>query len=83
MTNVLVEGGGQVIGSFFDARHVDEVHVFIAPRLFGGLAAPGPIAGLGAAQVAESLRLEGVEIQATGGDVYLHGRVVRPPTADA
>ena len=77
MTNVLVEGGGQVIGSLFDAGQIDEVHVFLAPRLLGGAAAPGPIAGRGAASIAESLRLEGIEFRALGSDMYLQGRVAR------
>ncbi len=36
MTNVLVEGGGQVLGSFLDEGQVDAVDVFIAPILEGG-----------------------------------------------
>ena len=36
MTNVLVEGGGRMLGSFLDAGQVDEVDVFIAPILEGG-----------------------------------------------
>ena len=36
MTNVLVEGGGRVLGSFLDAGQVDAVEVFIAPILEGG-----------------------------------------------
>ncbi len=36
MTNVLVEGGGRVVGSFFDAGQVDAVDVFVAPILEGG-----------------------------------------------
>ncbi|HEY3967178.1 MAG TPA: bifunctional diaminohydroxyphosphoribosylaminopyrimidine deaminase/5-amino-6-(5-phosphoribosylamino)uracil reductase RibD, partial [Planctomycetaceae bacterium] len=35
MTNVLVEGGGEILGAFFDAQFIDEVHVFIAPKLLG------------------------------------------------
>src|SRR5581483_9502368 len=31
-TNLLVEGGGDVLGSFLDARLIDETHVFVAPR---------------------------------------------------
>ncbi len=39
MTNVLVEGGGTLLGALFDARLVDEIHVFVAPR---SSAAPEP-----------------------------------------
>src|SRR5262249_52795236 len=36
MTNVLVEGGAAVFGSFLAAGLVDEFHVFVAPKMFGG-----------------------------------------------
>ncbi len=36
MTNILVEGGGRVLGSLFDAELIDEVHVFVAPIIAGG-----------------------------------------------
>ncbi len=36
MTNILVEGGGRVLGSFLDAGEVDAVEVFVAPILEGG-----------------------------------------------
>ena len=42
MTNVLAEGGGRLLGSLLDARLIDEVHVFIAPKLVGGGEAPVP-----------------------------------------
>ncbi|MCD6404860.1 MAG: bifunctional diaminohydroxyphosphoribosylaminopyrimidine deaminase/5-amino-6-(5-phosphoribosylamino)uracil reductase RibD, partial [Planctomycetes bacterium] len=35
MTNILVEGGAEVLGSFFAARLVDECVVFVAPTLAG------------------------------------------------
>jgi len=44
LTNVLVEGGGRLLGSLLDARQIDEVHVFIAAKLVGGSSAPGPVA---------------------------------------
>ena len=31
MTNLLVEGGGRVLGSFLEAGQVDEVEAYIAP----------------------------------------------------
>lgn len=47
MTNVLVEGGGRVLGSFVDEELADEARVFVAPRLIGGETAPGPLRTLG------------------------------------
>ncbi len=57
MTNVLVEGGGTLLGRFFDQRLADELHVYVAPLLIGGRAAPGPLNSKGAATVAGALRL--------------------------
>ena len=79
MTNVLVEGGGRLLGSLFDARLIDEVHVFIAPKLAGGAEAPGPIAGRGVDAISAALAIEDAVVQEVGGDVYLHGRIAREP----
>lgn len=57
MTRLLVEGGGRVLGSFFDAGLFDELHVYIAPRLIGGAAAPGPLEGRGVPDVRSALRV--------------------------
>jgi diaminohydroxyphosphoribosylaminopyrimidine deaminase/5-amino-6-(5-phosphoribosylamino)uracil reductase len=75
MTNVLVEGGSRVLGSFFDARQIDEVHVFIAPKLIGGSQARVPFAGGGIARMADALCLETPEIVTLEGDVYVRGRI--------
>jgi diaminohydroxyphosphoribosylaminopyrimidine deaminase/5-amino-6-(5-phosphoribosylamino)uracil reductase len=56
MTNVLVEGGAGVLGSFHDADLIDELHVYVAPRLIGGAGATSPIGGLGLGQVGQSRR---------------------------
>jgi diaminohydroxyphosphoribosylaminopyrimidine deaminase / 5-amino-6-(5-phosphoribosylamino)uracil reductase len=74
MTNLLVEGGAGVLGSFLDARAVGEVHVFVAPRLAGGAAAHSPVGGVGVARIADSLSLDEMEVEQIEGDVYLHGR---------
>ena len=51
LTNVLVEGGGRLLGTLLDAREIDEVHVFIAPKLIGGASAATAVAGPGIAEV--------------------------------
>jgi diaminohydroxyphosphoribosylaminopyrimidine deaminase/5-amino-6-(5-phosphoribosylamino)uracil reductase len=77
MTNVLVEGGSQLLGTMFDMRVVDEVHVFIAPKLAGGAAAPGPVGGVGMERMAAALKLADITIEELDGDVYVHGRIER------
>jgi len=74
LTNLLVEGGGRLLGSLLDARAIDEVHVFIAPKLIGGAAAGSPIAGEGLERMSEALALEKPDWRQVGTDIYLHGR---------
>ena len=77
MTNVLVEGGGTLLGALLDAGQIDEVHVFIAPKLIGGAEASAPLAGLGVEQMADALRLASVEVSRCGEDTYIRGRIAR------
>jgi diaminohydroxyphosphoribosylaminopyrimidine deaminase / 5-amino-6-(5-phosphoribosylamino)uracil reductase len=77
MTNVLVEGGAGILGSFLDAGSIDEVHAFIAPKLIGGDRALSPIGGRGIEQMAKALRLYEAMFEQVGGDVYVHGFVHR------
>jgi diaminohydroxyphosphoribosylaminopyrimidine deaminase/5-amino-6-(5-phosphoribosylamino)uracil reductase len=75
MTSVLVEGGSTVLGGFFDARMIDEVHVFIAPKLSGGEKAPSPIGGQGIERMADALSLMDLQVEYVGPDIYLSGRI--------
>lgn len=77
MTNVLIEGGAAVLGAALDGGLIDEVHVFIAPKLAGGGAAPSPVAGRGVSEIASALRLAQCEVSTPGGDVYVRGRIER------
>lgn len=72
---VLVEGGAEVLGAFFDAGLVDEVWAFIAPIVIGG--GKPAVSGLGAATIGEALSLAGVETETLGRDILLRGFVKR------
>ena len=75
-TNVLVEGGAGLHGSFLDANAVDEVWAFVAPVILGG-SGPSPVGGRGFATLAESLRFAEVQVERCGPDVWLRRRVDR------
>jgi diaminohydroxyphosphoribosylaminopyrimidine deaminase/5-amino-6-(5-phosphoribosylamino)uracil reductase len=79
MTNVLVEGGGRLTGSLLDLGQLDEVHVFIAPKLVGGAAAGIPIAGEGIDEMSHAVEIDAPQWQPLGGDLYVRGRVRKPP----
>ena len=75
MTNVLIEGGGTLLGSLFDEQLVDEVHVFVAPKIVGGYSAVTPVGGIGLEQIPTLASLHAPSMTIVGGDVYIHGRV--------
>jgi diaminohydroxyphosphoribosylaminopyrimidine deaminase/5-amino-6-(5-phosphoribosylamino)uracil reductase len=68
---LLVEGGGVLLGSFFDQRLVDKVHALIAPMIIGGANAPSAVEG--AARMADALRLRDVTVERLGTDVLVTG----------
>ena len=75
VTNLLVEGGGRLLGLLFDERAIDEVHVFIAPKIVGGATAVPAIAGEGLDTISAALAVTNPHLEMIGDDVYLSGRV--------
>lgn len=76
--NLLVEGGGTVLGAFLDAGSVDEVDVFLAPVIEGGSHSFGPARGRGAPTMGEALRLENREVALVDADVRIRGTLPAP-----
>ncbi len=74
---VMVEGGGHLIGALFDAGLVDRVAAFVAPVIAGGAAAPGPVGGHGIATMPEALRLTNRRVRQLGDDVLIEGDLTR------
>jgi diaminohydroxyphosphoribosylaminopyrimidine deaminase/5-amino-6-(5-phosphoribosylamino)uracil reductase len=81
-TNVLIEGGGTLLGAAFDAALIDELHVFIAPRLVGGAAAVSPLAGTGLVEIPDWEQLEYATVDFLDGDVYIRA-YMRRDTSEA
>ncbi len=73
ITSVLVEGGGRLLGAFFDASFVDRVVAFVAPKIVGGARAKSPVGGRGVAGPGEAKNLVEVKRCSLGDDVMLEG----------
>lgn len=56
--NILVEGGGEVIYSFFEEGLVDEISIFVGSMIIGGRDAPTPADGEGSDEISEIIDLE-------------------------
>ncbi len=78
MTNVLIEGGGTLLGAALDANVIDEVHAFVAPTLLGGAQAVVPFSGVGAESIDEARRLSVSTAEELDGDIYIRGRLSSP-----
>ncbi len=79
---LLVEGGGVILGAFFDRGLVDKVHAVIAPIIIGAADAPSPVAGNGAHRMADALRLREVTVERLGEDVLVTGYPAYPEATE-
>lgn len=73
--SVYVEGGSAIHAALIEAKLVDEVHAYIAPKIFGGAEAPGPIGGTGVALPKEALQFAQVTPKRLGDDYLLECEV--------
>jgi len=75
ITNVLVEGGGTLIGGLFDEGLVDKVLFFVSPKIIGGKEAISSVMGRGIARIDKAVKLKGVGLKKIGEDFLFEGYV--------
>ncbi|WP_419187750.1 bifunctional diaminohydroxyphosphoribosylaminopyrimidine deaminase/5-amino-6-(5-phosphoribosylamino)uracil reductase RibD [Stieleria bergensis] len=73
LSNIMIEGGGELLGSFIHTQHclIDECHVYVGATLFGGKQASGPIAGLGLPHLDQAPRFDLQSVDSFGQDVRM------------
>ncbi len=73
VVTALIEGGGVLLGGFFDRGLVDKVYAVIAPIIVGAADAPGAVAGRGADRMADALRMRDITVERLGEDILVTG----------
>ncbi len=68
--SVLLEGGGRLAWSVVKEGFVQEVHLFMAPKMFGGWEAPTPLTGFGVEEVDEAALFRLKDVSITDSDIY-------------
>jgi len=83
IANILVEGGGTLIGGLFDEGLVDKVLFFISPKIIGGKDAVSSVMGSGVARIDKAIKLKQVQLKRLGEDFLIEGYVNEQTTYGA
>jgi diaminohydroxyphosphoribosylaminopyrimidine deaminase/5-amino-6-(5-phosphoribosylamino)uracil reductase len=75
ITNILVEGGGTLIGSLFDEELIDKIMFFISPKIIGGKDALSSVIGKGVSRIDKAIKLKEVSLKRIGEDFLVEGYV--------
>lgn len=76
--SILVEGGGTLNEALLAADLVNEIIVYLAPKVIGGADAKSPVEGFGVERMVDAFTFEAPEIERFGDDLKLTYRRVRP-----
>lgn len=77
VVSLLVEGGGEVLGSFFDQRLIHKVTAVVAPIIIGGDAQTA-VRGRGAERMKDVMRLNRTTTERLGSDLLITGYPAHP-----
>ncbi len=92
-SNLLIEGGSSVLGTFMDDRQIDRVIAFIAPKIAGGESGLTAVGGTGIQSMEHALKLKGktidkeesylperpnITVKTAGNDIILEGWLKDP-----
>lgn len=75
VTSLLLEGGASLNGAALTSGIVDKIVCFIAPKIFGGATAPGPVGGAGVAEIGRAWRLTRIRLGLADGDIVITGYI--------
>ncbi len=74
IVNLLIEGGGEVIGSAIREKIAHEIYLFVAPKIIGGKDALSSVGGEGIQFLKEAANLRDLRAEPVGNDLLLRGR---------
>lgn len=76
--SLIVEGGGSINYSALEEKIVDQIQVYIAPKIFGGIEAKTAVEGQGVKLPKDAFIVENMELERIGEDLFIEGRVKYP-----
>lgn len=74
--SILLEGGSRLNWSAFQSQIVNKIQTYIAPKIFGGIDAKVPIAGVGVENPNEAFLLTNTKVTMLGEDILIESEVI-------
>ena len=73
--SILLEGGGTINYSALSSKIVDEIHIHMAPKIFGG-SSKSPVEGLGIGNINDAIKLNPINTIWAGDDLIIENEVI-------
>ncbi|QFJ54386.1 bifunctional diaminohydroxyphosphoribosylaminopyrimidine deaminase/5-amino-6-(5-phosphoribosylamino)uracil reductase RibD [Pseudobutyrivibrio xylanivorans] len=73
--SILLEGGGTINFSALESKIVDEIHIHMAPKIFGGNS-KSPVEGLGISDINDAIKLNPINTTWAGDDLIIENEVI-------
>ena len=80
LKTILIEGGGEIISSALFSNCVDDIYLFVAPKIIGGRDAVPVTCGDGVKKIADALKIKNMKVKKIGPDFLFTGKVKRQLT---
>jgi diaminohydroxyphosphoribosylaminopyrimidine deaminase/5-amino-6-(5-phosphoribosylamino)uracil reductase len=74
--NLLVEGGGGLLGSLIDQNLVNKINMFIAPIFIGGERSINSVGGSGIKLISEARKLSHIKVSQIDQDIMVSGKFI-------
>jgi diaminohydroxyphosphoribosylaminopyrimidine deaminase/5-amino-6-(5-phosphoribosylamino)uracil reductase len=72
---ILIEGGSEIIASALFSKSVDDIYLFVAPKIIGGREAIPLVGGRGVDKIDKALKVRRLKIREIGTDLLIRGRM--------
>lgn len=73
--NILIESGGEINFSALEAKVVDKIHIYIAPKIFGGKGSVSAVSGIGIKSINDAFTLHNKTVEMIGEDILITGYI--------
>ena len=73
MDSILIEAGEQLNAALLEAKLVNKIRAYIAPKIIGGTNAKSPIGGYGASSMSEVINLKSMNVASIENDFVVEG----------